>query len=178
MIEFRSGALRVVALIAVLSLALLSSGGGAASASAPPPRDDDSGRAGWTWPVTPPEVVAPFVEPSHDYGPGHRGIDLRAPFDSEVVSPATGVIAFAGTVAGRGIVTIDHGAGLVTTLEPVRAVAAIGAPVHTGDVVALVDAGGHAASGTVHFGVRRHGRYIDPMTLLDGIPRAILLPCC
>lgn len=133
---------------------------------------------GWRWPVSPPRIVAPFVAPPHAYGPGHRGIDLAAGQGAPVASPAPGVVAFAGMVAGRGIVTIDHGAGLVTTLEPVQSSVDVGASVVTGAVVGSVDGGGHAAPGTVHFGVRRDGEYVNPLLLLGGIPRAVLLPCC
>ena len=97
-------------------------------------------------------------------------------------APATGTIAFVGAVAGRGVVTIDHGDGLVTTLEPVAlgtaARVAIGDAVAAGDVVGVADSGGHTPFGAVHFGVRRHGEYINPMLLLGSVPRAVLLPCC
>ena len=74
--------------------------------------------------------------------------------------------------------TIDHGDGLVTTLEPVSSTVAIGDAVAAGDVVGVTDAGGHTPPGAVHFGVRRNGAYINPMLLLGEVPRAVLLPCC
>ena len=43
---------------------------------------------------------------------------------------------------------------------------------------AILVLGGHAVPGTLHFGVRLHGRYINPMLLLGGVPRAVLVPCC
>ena len=134
--------------------------------------------SGWVWPVAPPTIARAFVAPAHEYGPGHRGLDLVAPRGAPVVSPAPGVVAFAGTVAGRGIVTIDHRDGLVTTLEPVHAGVAIGTVVRAGDTVAVADAGGHAAAGTVHFGVRDDGAYINPALMFGAVERAVLLPCC
>jgi len=136
-------------------------------------------RSGWQWPLTGFSVVEPFVAPAHRYGPGHRGVDLR-PWDAAAVlhAPASGVVAFAGPVAGRGILTIDHGDGLVTTLEPVSDAVPAGTAVSAGDPVATIAVGGHAAPGAVHFGVRLHGEYINPMLLLGGVPRAVLLPCC
>jgi hypothetical protein len=38
--------------------------------------------------------------------------------------------------------------------------------------------GGHSEPGTLHFGVRWEGEYINPILLLDEVPRAVLLPCC
>lgn len=137
--------------------------------------DDLAGR-GWVWPVAPVRIVRPFEAPAHRYGPGHRGIDLEA--SGEVRAPADGVVAFAGPVAGRGVLTIDHGDGLVTTLEPVHTDLAAGTAVARGERVASVSTGGHAAEGSVHFGVRLEGEYINPMLLLGGIARAVLLPCC
>ncbi|MGB4779234.1 murein hydrolase activator EnvC family protein [Microbacterium sp.] len=133
---------------------------------------------GWQWPVRPPVVVEPYRAPAHPYGPGHRGIDLKAAVGSPVTTPADGVVAFAGTVVDRPLVTIDHGEGLVTTLEPVTPSLPIGAVVTAGDVVGTVAVGGHAAPGSVHFGVREDGEYLNPMLLLGGVPRAVLLPCC
>jgi murein DD-endopeptidase MepM/ murein hydrolase activator NlpD len=95
-----------------------------------------------------------------------------------VRAPADGVVAFSGRVAGRAIVTIDHGDGLVTTLEPISSDVRAGTVVSRGEEIGTIAAGGHAAAGTLHFGVRLHGEYINPLLVLDGLPRAVLLPCC
>lgn len=133
---------------------------------------------GWVWPSTALRLVRPFQAPAHAYGAGHRGIDLDAVHSLELRSPAAGSVAFVGPVAGRGILTIDHGDGLVTTLEPIDTDLRPGAMLRAGDAVGTVALGGHAAAGVVHFGVRLHGEYINPMLLLGGVPRAVLLPCC
>lgn len=132
----------------------------------------------WLWPVQPFRLERPFVAPPHEYGPGHRGIDLTMLGENVVRAPAEGVVAFSGQVAGRGILTIDHGGGLVSTLEPVDAVLPAGTPVAAGAEVGSVSIGGHTAPGAVHFGVRLDGSYINPLVLLGGVPRAVLLTCC
>lgn len=131
---------------------------------------------GWVWPVEAVQVVRPFAAPPHPYAAGHRGLDLGGV--DRVRSPARGTVAFAGSVAGRPVVTIDHGDGLVTTLEPVTTTLRAGEAVARGDPVGTVAAGGHAPVGAVHFGVRWNGEYVNPLRLLGGVPRAILLPCC
>lgn len=143
----------------------------AAAPAAPSPVSPD-----WVWPVTPVHVARAYAAPAHAYGPGHRGVDLSA--TGPVHSPADGVVAYAGAVVDRGVVTIDHGGGLVTTFEPVETVLRPGDAVARGEEVAVVSVGGHAEPGTVHFGVRLHGEYLNPLVLLGGIPRAVLLPCC
>jgi murein DD-endopeptidase MepM/ murein hydrolase activator NlpD len=142
--------------------------------------EGDLSARGWIWPLERFRVARPFVAPAHEYGPGHRGVDLE-PLDTGaavLVSPSDGVVAFAGDVAGRGIITIDHGGGLVTTLEPVETTLSPGTVVARGDDVATLSVGGHASPGTIHFGVRLDGGYINPLLLLGGVPRAVLLPCC
>lgn len=148
-----------------------------ASARAAPPAPDLVS-LGWVWPASAFRLARPYVAPAHDYGPGHRGIDLALDEGMPVRAPADGVIAFAGSVAGRGVLTIDHGDGLVTTLEPVHSLLPAGAAVRRGEAVAALGAGGHVEAGQLHFGVRLNGSYINPMLLLDGVPRAVLLPCC
>ena len=61
---------------------------------------------------------------------GHRGVDLRAAGPAtRVHRPAAGVVAFAGRVAGRGVVVGRPPGGLRTTYEPVAATVARGDPV-------------------------------------------------
>ncbi len=174
-------ALRTPAGVLLIAAALALVGGLPARAmapDAPPPPRLDGIAADWEWPLPGFRLERAFEAPAHRYGAGHRGVDLRADPDAAVRAPAPGTIAFSGPVAGRGILTIDHGDGLVTTLEPVTSDLAVGATVQRGQEVAGLALGGHAPPGALHFGVRLHGDYLNPMLLLGEIPRAVLLPCC
>lgn len=131
----------------------------------------------WQLPASGASVVTPFEAPAHDYAAGHRGIDI-GPVDGSVLAPADGVVAFAGTVVDRGVVTIDHGGGWVTSVEPIEPSVAVGDVVEAGDAIGSLSTGGHAAPGTLHVGVRLDGEYVNPLLLLGRVPRAILLPCC
>jgi len=172
---------RPLAWVAVASVVVAIASAQLATAAVPPDADPSFVRDGaaWVWPVDGARGVAePFVAPAHDFAPGHRGIDLELLRSDVVRAPADGIVAFSGQVAGRGIVTIDHGEGLVTTLEPVESELPEGTAVSRGGAVGTLALGGHAAPGTLHFGVRLDGRYINPMLLLGGVPRAVLVPCC
>ena len=145
------------------------------TAGARPSDADDS----WVWPVDGARhVTERFQAPAHDYGPGHRGIDLKAPIGTIVHAPADGVVAFSGVVVDRALITIDHGGGIVTTFEPVTSSLKPGLAVATGDEIGIVAVGGHSPAGEMHLGVRWNGVYINPLLLFDDVPRAILLPCC
>lgn len=170
----RRGAPLTAALLVVLFGTAPPSAGltpGPVEAIAPP-------TARWIWPLSDFRLVEPYAQPAHRYGTGHRGIDVLPLGEPAVRAPADGVVAFAGEVAGRGVLTIEHAGELVTTLEPVMTVLVAGDRVTQGDVVAEPAIGGHAEPGTLHFGVRLAGEYINPLLLLGGVPRAVLLPCC
>lgn len=156
--------------IVFLALLVLLPGSGLTPPTPEPP---------WLWPVDGPrEVTAPFRAPAHDYGAGHRGIDLSAPIGSVVRSPADGVVAFRGVVVDRPLLTIDHGDGLVTTFEPVESALVPGTSVTAGEEIGTVAHGGHSPAGQLHLGVRYNDVYINPMLMFGDVPRAILLPCC
>ena len=68
-------------------------------------RAADSGTASlmqsWLWPVRSFRLERPFVAPPHEYGAGHRGIDLGVRGEDLLRAPADGVVAFSGRVAGQ-----------------------------------------------------------------------------
>lgn len=168
--------------LVVVTIGLVAVPGGAAASSAAMAARAPSGGPtahGWLWPVHDARIAAPYAAPAQAYGPGHRGVDLEPrDGDAHVRSPADGVVAFSGMIAGRGILTIDHGGGLVTTLEPITSELHPGDAVSSGEEVGEISLGGHAPAAAIHFGVRLNGEYINPLLLLGGVPRAILLPCC
>ena len=71
----------------------------------------------WTWPA-PGDVLAPFVFGGDPYAGGqHRGIDVEGEKDGVVLAPASGDVAFAGSVGANGkIVTIETDGGYSVTL--------------------------------------------------------------
>lgn len=133
---------------------------------------------GWIWPSASFRLERGYEAPAHRYAAGHRGVDLRPVVVSDVRAPADGTVAFVGRVADRPVLTIDHRDGLVTTFEPIDSSLAAGDAVRSGDTVGTVALGGHSSAGALHFGVRLDGEYINPLLLLGGVPRAVLLPCC
>ena len=132
----------------------------------------------WTWPLSgAPVLTRAFVPPPSPYAAGHRGVDLAAVPGQPVLAAGAGVIAFAGVVAGRPVVSVDHPGGLRTTYEPVTPTVAAGQTVAVGTPLGELAAGhaGCPVGACLHWGLRRGGTYLDPLSLLRP-PRVRLLP--
>lgn len=125
----------------------------------------------------PGQVVRPFEPPPTPYAAGHRGVDLAAAPGEPVRAAGSGVVRFAGTVAGRGVLVLAHADGVTTEYEPVQPLVRAGQAVFGGAMVARVD-GRHAgcAASCLHWGARRGGDYLDPLTLLRPLGPVVLLP--
>jgi len=140
------------------------------------PSDRPRGVLGW--PLSPrPSIQRRFVQPRDQWSRGHRGVDLLASAGQPVLSAGEGIVAFSGVIAGRGVVTVRHAAGLRTTYEPVDRRLKPGARVHRGTPIGVISpAAGHCVPLTcLHWGAISAATYRDPLLLL-GIGRPILLP--
>ena len=112
---------------------------------------------GFVLPVPPPPVLlTPFNPPANKYGAGHRGVDLAAAQGSTVVAAGPGTVVFAGDLAGRGVISIQHDGGLRTTYEPVAATVAAGTTVVAGQQIGVLQPGhaGCAPAVCLHWGAR------------------------
>jgi hypothetical protein len=146
-----------------------------ASAAEPGPRP-----SAWTAPLPVPLAVdRRFEPPTQRWLSGHRGVDLLASAGSPVLAAGDGTVVFAGMLAGRGVLSIQHTPGgsatVRTTYEPIRAVVEVGDPVRRGEVVGWLEAGGHCLLPCLHWGLRLGDDYGDPLALLRP-PLTRLLP--
>ncbi|WP_139982007.1 murein hydrolase activator EnvC family protein [Nocardioides litoris] len=130
-----------------------------------------------TWPLRPePQVVAPFDPPDTPYGAGHRGVDLLGSPGQVVRAALPGRVAYAGLLAGRGVVVMAHGSTR-TTYEPVDASLAVGDPVDAGDPIGtLGTTGSHCfPRSCLHWGWIEGARtYLDPLRLVGAGPVRLL----
>ncbi|WP_228003267.1 M23 family metallopeptidase [Nocardia australiensis] len=133
----------------------------------------------FAWPLQPrPAVERLFDKPESDWLPGHRGVDLAGTAGQAVLAAGDGIVVFAGTVAGKPVVSIDHPGGLRTTYEPVEATISVGARVARGTRIGTLEPGheGCTAAACLHWGARREGdrhsrrEYVDPLGLVHSTP--------
>jgi murein DD-endopeptidase MepM/ murein hydrolase activator NlpD len=132
-----------------------------------------------SWPLRPePEVVERFDPPDSPYGAGHRGVDLLGRPGQAVRAALGGQVTYAGMLAGRGVVVVDHGSTR-TTYEPVEASVRAGVRVAAGAPIGSLGLpGSHCfPRACLHWGWIRNvdDVYLDPL-LLVGLGPVRLLP--
>jgi hypothetical protein len=128
------------------------------------------------WPLAPrPAVVRAFDPPSDPWGAGHRGVDLAGRVGERVYAALAGRVGFAGRIAGRGVVVVDHGSTR-TTYEPVAATVRVGDVVARGQPVGVLEPAGSHCFPLVclHWGWIRGRTYLDPLLLVGGGPVRLL----
>lgn len=123
-----------------------------------------------------PQVLRRFEPPDTRWSAGHRGVDLAARPGQPVYAAGPGRVGYAGTVAGRGVVTVVHGA-VRTTYLPVDPSVPAGLRVGPGDRLGVVEERvAHCAPDhCLHWGLLRGSEYLDPLGLV-GIGPVRLLP--
>jgi len=108
-------------------------------------------------------VVAPFA-PIGRYA-GHWGVDFSVASGVDVHAPAAGTVVFAGSVAGRLSVSIDHGRGMISTVSYVSEVLA-GREDRVSRGTVIARSGLAHGLRAVHLSLRIEGVYVDPWLLL------------
>lgn len=160
------------ALLTLCVLLVAAFAGGPASV-VPAPVAESAPLGAYGWPVAGwPRLARPFDPPLSTFGAGHRGVDLVGSVDLPILSAGAGVVVFAGELAGRGVVSVQHPDGLRTTYEPVSAQVTPGSAVERGQPLGVLQAGhaGCPAAACLHWGVRRGEVYLDPLRLIGRWP--------
>lgn len=137
----------------------------------------------WRLPLSgtsPAEIISEFTPPSSRFGSGHRGVDFPATQGQRVSAIGSGIVSFAGSIAGKPIVSIElsHsvdglGTRVRSTYEPVTPLVRAGDFVTAGTIIGFIDfAGsksGHCRNTCLHFGLKVIGektdRYLSPRNL-------------
>ncbi len=95
----------------------------------------------------------------------HRGLDIATQAGSPIISPADGIVTFAGNKGLMGLmVTIEHGFGMVTRFgHTEKILKKKGDRVKRGETIALVGNTGRSTGPHVHYEIRLNGLAVNPM---------------
>jgi hypothetical protein len=140
---------------------------------------------GWRSPVPLARITSRFnphrMHPVLHVVMPHNGVDFKAPVGAPVYATAAGVVESAGNDGPCGNkVAISHAGGLTSIYCHLSRFAPglrVGQHVEQRQLIAYVGQTGRVTGPHLHFGIRRAGVFIDPMTLrLDGVrvvPRSL-----
>ena len=99
------------------------------------------------------------------YARAHNGVDYHAPTGAPVGAVAPGMVTMAGWTAGGGrTVRVRHSNGYETEYLHLSSIAVrTGARVAQGDLVGRVGQTGLATGPHLHYGMKKNGRYVNPV---------------
>ncbi|MFW5967543.1 MAG: M23 family metallopeptidase [Persicimonas sp.] len=96
----------------------------------------------------------------------HNGVDYGAPIGTPVRAVADGTVTYAGWKGPNGrLVTIKHARGYVTHYAHLSSIAdgiQPGARIDKKTIIGEVGNSGRSTGPHLHFGMKRHGRYVNP----------------
>lgn len=124
---------------------------------------------GFIWPCPAYTRISSYFGPRPQPVPGastnHKGIDLAAPYGSNILASAAGVVTTSRYSASAGnYVVIAHGNGLSTVyMHASSLLVSVGEVVSQGQVIAKVGSTGYSSGNHLHFGVIKNGVYVDPL---------------
>ncbi len=108
----------------------------------------------------------------------HFGVDYAAPAGTPVSTVADGAVIFAGYKGPNGnLVIVRHPNGYTTSYGHLSRIAKgirRGAEVRQGDVIGKVGSTGRSTGPHLDFRIRRHGTFLDPLTV--NLPRGGAVP--
>lgn len=114
------------------------------------------------------------MHPVLNYARAHNGVDYGAPTGAPVVSVSNGTVSFAGWTSGGGrTVRVRHTSGYESEYMHLSAIAAgvhPGTRVGQGELVGQVGQTGLASGPHLHYGLRRDGKYVNPITEHQNLP--------
>lgn len=137
-------------------------------------------------PAPGPQVRA-FAPGQERWDAGHRGVDIAHRKGQPIVSAGAGIVTYAGYLATREIVVVNHGSHhlvppgeeLFTVYEPVKPLVKVGDIVHAGTPLGILASEQvHCSTSCVHWGAKwSHGHstgYLNPWLLLPQLPVSLL----
>lgn len=114
------------------------------------------------------------MHPVLKYARAHNGVDYGAPSGAPVVSVSHGVVTLAGWTNGGGkTVRIRHTSGYESEYMHLSVIAPgirPGARVDQGELIGNVGRTGLASGPHLHYGLRRDGKYVNPITEHQNLP--------
>lgn len=109
-------------------------------------------------------TFGPRPQPTPGASTNHKGLDMAAPYGSNILASAAGVVTTSSYSASAGnYIVISHGNGISTVyMHASSLLVSAGQVVEQGQVIAKVGSTGYSTGNHLHFGVIKNGTYVNP----------------
>jgi septal ring factor EnvC (AmiA/AmiB activator) len=99
----------------------------------------------------------------------NRGIDIEAPFGTDVKAVAPGKVVYNDNFLGYGkMILIEHGEGFITLYSHLASASVeTGSDVTEGDIIGKVGQTGSVKNATLHFEIRQSGKAVNPFNYIQ-----------
>ena len=106
--------------------------------------------------------------PTKGASSNHQGIDISAPTGTTVIAAAAGeVVLSTYSYSAGNYIMINHGSGIFTIyMHLSKKIADVGQEVSQGQKIGEVGSTGYATGPHLHFGIRKNGSYVNPLTFV------------
>lgn len=111
-----------------------------------------------------------YLAPQSEYGPGHRGVDIKVEIGGSLLAPTDSVLTFKAVVVDRPVVTFQTTDGYLLSFEPACSKLQIGEAIKSGQKL-----GWHCTPASeyqyhclqcVHVSARSQFGYLSPLWLM------------
>lgn len=108
------------------------------------------------------------TSPTKGASSNHQGIDIGADTGSTVLAAAAGeVVISTYSYSAGNYIMINHGSGIFTIyMHLSRRIADVGQEVSQGQKIGEVGSTGYSTGPHLHFGIRKNGKYVNPLTFV------------
>ncbi|PKM95112.1 MAG: hypothetical protein CVU84_07260 [Firmicutes bacterium HGW-Firmicutes-1] len=126
-----------------------------------------------SWPVGGHYYISSYfatrIHPIYGYVESHTGLDIPAPYGTNVTAAANGVVISSRWSNSYGnVIVIDHGSGYATLYaHNSKRLVSEGDTVTRGQVIANIGSTGWSTGNHLHFGVQVGGKWVNPLDYFE-----------
>ncbi len=127
----------------------------------------------FNWPVAGHYYISSYfasrIHPIYGYVENHTGLDIPAPYGTNVTAAASGIVIDSRWSNSYGnVIVIDHGSGYATLYaHNSKLLVSNGDAVARGQVIAKIGSTGWSTGNHLHFGVQVGGKWVNPLDYFE-----------
>lgn len=126
-----------------------------------------------SWPVQGHYYISSYfgtrIHPIYGYKETHNGLDIPAPYGTNITAAASGVVISSRWSSSYGnVIVVDHGSGYATLYaHNSKRLVSDGDVIERGQVIAYAGSTGWSTGNHLHFGIQVSGKWVNPLDYFE-----------